>query len=34
MSYDDVRTGDVAAVVTFLEMREKTAQQETLSRFR
>ena len=27
MSYDDVRTGDVAAVVTFLEMRE-TAQQE------
>jgi GNAT superfamily N-acetyltransferase len=28
MSYDDVRTGDVAAVVTFLEMREKTAQQE------
>ena len=28
MSYDDVRTGDVAAVVTFLEMREKTAHQE------
>ena len=28
MSYDDVRTGDVATVVTFLEMREKTAQQE------
>jgi GNAT superfamily N-acetyltransferase len=28
MSYDDVRTGDVAAVVTFLEMRENTAQQE------
>ena len=23
MSYDDVRTGDLAAVVTFLEMREK-----------
>ena len=28
MSYDDVRTGDLAAVVTFLEMREKPAQQE------
>ena len=28
MSYDDVRTGDVAAVVTFLEMREKTTRQE------
>jgi GNAT superfamily N-acetyltransferase len=26
MSYDDVRTGDLAAVVTFLEMREKAQQ--------
>jgi GNAT superfamily N-acetyltransferase len=28
MSYDDVRIGDVATVVTFLEMRAKTTQQE------
>jgi GNAT superfamily N-acetyltransferase len=27
MSYDDIRTGDVAAVVTFLEMREKPRQE-------
>jgi GNAT superfamily N-acetyltransferase len=31
MSYDDVRNGDLAAVVTFLEMREKPQQAVPLS---
>jgi GNAT superfamily N-acetyltransferase len=31
MSYDDVRNGDLAAVVTFLEMREKPLQAVPLS---
>ena len=31
MSYDDIRTGDVAAVVTFLEMRKKPQQDVPVS---